>query len=376
MRDLHGISESDLLAAATASALRRYPVGSAAWNYENGLMLYSLLENSVCLQGHAFDAEVKRRLDTTLEADGSIRTYRMEDFNLDQINMGKVAFVLWEETGDPRYENTVNLLVRQLALQPRTPSGSFWHKKIYPDQVWLDGLYMFGPFLAAYARRVGREDLLEDTIAQVKRVRDTMRDGRTGLYYHGRDESKRMAWADPATGCSPEFWGRAQGWLAMALVDMLEIIPEKNAAAASLRAMLSDLAASLIRCQQPSGLWCQLPAKPGLKGNYFEASASCMIAYVLLKGARKGWLSGDACLAAGKKAIRGIENCLVAADERDEIHLSGICKVAGLGGKPYRDGSADYYIREPVVSDDFKGMGPFLLAMGEASRISAPPPCS
>jgi len=383
MPDVLCMSDSDLLTAATRSALRRYPDGTARWNYENGLMLYSLLRNSEELQRHDFDAEVVRRLDAVLEADGTIKTYRLEDFNLDQINMGKVALALWEKTGDRRYGHAVDLLVRQLALQPRTPSGSFWHKKVYPDQVWLDGLYMFGPFLAGYANTARDQTMRDDVVSQLTRARDTMRDGKTGLYYHGRDESKdeakRMAWANPDTGCSPEFWARAIAWLAMALTDTLELLPAPDgeiggttSATAAVVAMFQDLAEALIRCQQPSGLWYQLPAKPRLTGNYAEASASCMIAYALLKGCRMGWLPRDGYKEAGRKAVAGIRERFVTADERGDIHLSGICKVAGLGGTPYRDGSAAYYLGEPIVSDDFKGFGPFLLALGESVKTAAP----
>jgi len=379
MPDVLCMSDSDLLAAATSSALRRYPAETARWNYENGLMLYSLLRNSGEVQNHVLDAEVARRLDGTLDEDGAIKNYRIEDFNLDQINMGKVALTLWENTGDRRYGNAVGLLVRQLALQPRTPSGSFWHKKMYPDQVWLDGLYMFGPFIAEYANATRDQAMRDDVATQLLRARDTMCDRATGLYYHGRDESGHMAWANPDTGCSPEFWARGIAWLAMALTDSLELLPGSSDAdgamagtAPALVAMLRDLAGALIRCQQPSGLWCQLPTKPELAGNYAEASASCMIAYALLKGCRMGWLPRDACLQAGRKALAGIKERFVTADERGDIHLSGICKVAGLGGTPYRDGSAAYYLGEPIVSDDFKGFGPFLLALGESIKTAAP----
>lgn len=361
-----------MLETAVKSAFLHYPTDSVRWNYENGLMLHSLLEVSGAHFGHAWDGEVRRRLDAALEPDGAIKGYRVSEYNVDQINMGRVALDFLRFGEDPRYRRVVDTLLSQLEGQPRTPSGSFWHKKIYPDQVWLDGLYMFGPFMAGCAVRSGKRGLLDDLSAQIGRVRATMRDEGTGLYYHGRDESRKMPWADPATGCSPHIWGRAVGWLAMALLDILDMLreaPEGGAYAESIAGMLRDLAEAIVRCQQPSGLWYQVMDRPDEEGNYPEASASCMNAYFLMKASREGHLPGNGFRAAGARAIRSVWDRLVETDEYGDIHLGGICKVAGLGGTPYRDGSFEYYIGEPIARDDFKGFGPFVLALGELAAF-------
>lgn len=366
-----------ILAAAVAVALEDCSLGSIKWNYETGLLLYALSVVSERFFCGLFGASVRERLDELILNDGTIRGYSIDEYNLDQINAGKVVFRVWKATGADAYLKAIRMLAEQLDNQPRTPSGSYWHKKIYPNQVWLDGLYMFGPFQARYAVECNRPELIDDLCSQFLAVRGTMRHEGTGLYYHAKDESGVSLWAYPKTGCSPHVWARAAGWLSMALVDSLDWIPGAHVQRSELEAMLADLLDAIIRAQQASGLWLQVMDCPSEPGNYEETSASAIFVYSLFKSARKGYWRNQAQAATWKRAahaaLRGIVARKVSWECHEgripRLHLGGICEVAGLGGTPYRDGSFEYYIREPIVADDFKGMGPFILALGEELEL-------
>lgn len=366
MMDEPDNSAREMLGYTIDSIVNGYPVHSAAWNYENGLILHAIHEASTRHLGHRYDEEVKERIDALVDEDGSIRGYKRDEYNLDQINAGNTVFDLWEERGGKKYEKALHLLESQLESQPRTNSGSFWHKKIYPYQVWLDGLYMFGPFYARYGRAFSRGDIFDDLCSQILHVKSAMRDGASGLYFHGWDESGNQKWANPLTRCSPHFWGRAVGWLSMALVDILDWLPAEHSCRGAVISVAQDLAKAVVRVQDASGLWFQILDAPERAGNYLEASASSMFAYFLFKAIRMGYVRKGDFGPAAAQALNGICDRFLSRDEGGAIHLSGICKVAGLGGTPYRDGSFQYYVGEPVVSDDFKGSGPFILALCEA----------
>jgi unsaturated rhamnogalacturonyl hydrolase len=367
-----------ILASAAAAALADCTPARVKWNYETGVLLHALGESSERVFGGLLDGLVRERLDALILPDGVIRGYSADEFNLDQINPGKELFYLWKATGRESYEKAIRALAGQLSLQPRTPSGSYWHKKIYPDQVWLDGLYMFGPFQARCGVEFGRPELFDDVCGQFLTVQASMKHGATGLYYHAKDEGGLSKWADPLTGCSPHVWGRGVGWLSMALVDTLDWIPPSHSQRALLVDMLAELLDAVARAQRASGLWPQVMDMPFGSGNYEETSASAMFAYALYKGARKEYsrTGGQAAAwaRAARLALEGILELKTSWECRDgaipRLHLGGICKVAGLGGNPYRDGSFEYYIREPVISDDFKGTGPFMLALSEAILFS------
>jgi len=383
-------SRLSLLEKAVAAAMYDCRPDTVRWNYENGLVLLAVRRASTAHFGGAWNEAVKARVEALVARDGSISGYRPDEYNIDQINFGKLLLELWKETGAPSYRAAIQALLGQLELHPRTSTGSFWHKKIYPNQVWLDGLYMGGPFLAACGLAFGAPALVNDVCAQLLEARDRMRIPESGLYRHAWDSSGAMPWADPATGLSPHVWGRALGWLSMALVDILEILPPSFVRRGEIGSMFSELAASVIGAQDAGGLWWQVMDKPAEPGNYLETSASAMFAYSLLKGERLGLLglvsaggagtgtTSDACSGtaldaggfarAGMRALDALIRERVSFDPDGRFHLVGICKVAGLGGKPYRDGSYAYYLSEPVVADDYKGSGPFIMALVEACR--------
>ncbi len=343
------------------SILANYPPARWQWHYEHGLLMKAVA--AVAASGeNRFQGADKAWVDHFITQNGEIRTYRFEEFNLDQINPGRLLFPLYRCTGAERYAAALKLLRSQLLNQPRTASGGFWHKQIYPNQVWLDGLYMAGPFYAEYAITFDEPAIFDDLTSQLILVDRLLRDPHTGLLYHARDESKTQKWANPESGCSPHFWGRALGWYLMALVDTLDFLPSGHPNHPALVEILSRLAQALTRFQDPaSGLWYQVVDAPERPGNYRETSVSAMLVYGFGKGAHRGWLSQDYLAAAGR-AYRGLLENMIRIDVNGALTLEGTCSVAGLGGHPYRDGSYEYYVKEPVAANDFKGVGPFILA--------------
>ena len=342
--------------------LARQPITGPRWAYEWGLVLAAILEVGRATGDPRYFAYVKANVDRFVMPDGQIRTYRPEDYNLDHINPGKVLFPLHAASDDPRYATALHHLREQLRGHPRNSEGGYWHKRIYPDQMWLDGIYMAGPFLAEYAATFDALDLLTDVVHQIRLVAEHTRDPRSGLLAHAWDTSRVQAWADPETGCSPHFWGRAMGWFAMALVDILDWLPESQPGRAEVVDTLARAVDAVLTCQDAaSGLWFQILDQGEREGNYLEASASCMFVYALAKGVRQGVLPAAYGEAAHCAFARILEH-FVTEDAQGQLDLHGICSVAGLGGDPYRDGSFAYYVSEPVVANDYKGIGPFILA--------------
>jgi unsaturated rhamnogalacturonyl hydrolase len=300
---------------------------------------------------------------------GEIDQYRLSEYNIDNINCGKVLFDLEALTGEPRYRHALVTIRSQLTSHPRTRSGGFWHKGIYPHQMWLDGLYMAAPFYAQYAALHGPSSDFSDVVHQFTLIESKARDKRTGLLYHGWDESCGMKWADAATGCSPHFWGRAVGWFAMALVDTLDWIPEGHPGHQSLLGILRRLAEAIVAFQDPAGLWWQVLDRPQQPGNYRESSASAMVVYSLAKAVRKGWVNSSYASFARRGWAELVRTKIVLGDSGWEVRDA--CSVAGLGGNPYRDGSFQYYVSEPQRVNDAKALGPAVLAAWEISALDA-----
>src|SRR5256885_3903422 len=263
----------------------------AKWTYDHGLVLKGIEGVWRATSDVRYFNYIKQSMDQYVNADGTIKTYKLDDYNLDNVLNGRVLLLLYKVTGQAKYSKAAALLREQLKTQPRTSEGGFWHKKIYPSQMWLDGLYMGEPFYAEYAATFHEDAAFDDIARQFILMERHSRDRSTGLLYHGWDESKKQRWADPQTGHSPNFWGRAMGWYAMALVDTLDHFPEHHPQRPALLAILKRLATAVERYQDPkSGLWYQVLDKGGAKGNYLEASASCMFVYALGKAARQGYL--------------------------------------------------------------------------------------
>jgi rhamnogalacturonyl hydrolase YesR len=351
--------------------LERRPDGlGETWEYDNGLILRGCEQLSLKTRDERYLAYVKKSLDRLILPDGSIKGYKLEDYNIDNINSGKLLFGLLARAKDAgereRYGKALALLRSQLKTQPRTSDGGFWHKKIYPSQMWLDGLYMAAPFMAQYGVTFNEPALQDEAVKQLLLMERHARDPKTGLLYHGWDESKQQRWANPSTGLSPEFWGRSLGWYAMALVDTLEQLPEKHPKRAEVVAVVERLATALVAVQDSErGVWWQVLDKPGAPRNYREASATAMFTYALSKATRKGWLDSAKFEPSAKRAFAGMLSEFASTDRQGNVELRGVCKVAGLGGNPYRDGSYAYYVSTDIASNDPKGLGAFILASVE-----------
>jgi unsaturated rhamnogalacturonyl hydrolase len=344
------------------SVLTRYPLEQAEWHYEHSLMVKAIAAVGASTGEERYSDFARAWVDWFVAPDGGIRTYRVDEFNLDQINPGKLLFQRYAQTGEQRYRKALELLRNQLQNQPRNTSNGFWHKKIYPHQMWLDGIYMAGPFYAEYALTFDEPAAFDDLTHQIILIEQRTRDPQTGLLYHAWDESKAQKWANPDTGCSPHFWGRAMGWYVMALVDVLDSLPAGHKNHAALVDIFQRLAAALIRFQDAaSGLWYQVVDAAGRPGNYRESSVSAMLAYGFAKGVRKGLLGSEYLLSA-QRAYRGLLENHIKVDSQGLLTLENTCGACGLGGNPYRDGSYKYYTTEKIVTNDFKGVAPFVLA--------------
>ena len=336
------------------------------WNYIDGCMLGALDALTEITGDEMYYAFAERVMDHFVREDGSILTFEPEKRQLDDYNEGRVLFAAYARSGKEKYKKAAELLHRTLMEQPRTGEGSFWHKKIYPNQVWLDGLYMAQPFEAQYRLTFGDGDV-SDVVRQVRTAVTHMKDPETGLYRHGYDASRKAFWADPVTGLSRCVWLRALGWFTMALADLAEILPA-GAEQEEIRGILRDLAERESRYADPeTGLYWQVADQGGREGNYLESSGSSMIACGMLKGARLGVL-GEEYREKGKKTFTALMDRLVWHDGTPE--LGGICLVAGLGpeNNRRRDGSYEYYLSEPVVANDAKGVAPFVLCYTEMLR--------
>ena len=298
--------------------------------------------------------------DTLINNEGEIHLYKVETYNIDYINSGKVLFEVYRQTGEDKYKLAMERLVNQMKHHPRTHEGVFWHKLIYPHQIWLDGLYMGSPFLAEYAVTFNQPQLIDDVINQFIVCARHTYDQATGLYYHAWDESKNQQWANKMTGQSPNFWGRSIGWWFMALVDVLDFIPADHTQRPELINMIQGLADTLPRYQDKTGLWYQVLDQGDREGNYLEASVSSMFMYAYAKAANKGYIS-QTYRSVAEKAYEGLMRELIVENGDGTLTLTKCCSVGGLGGNPYRDGSFEYYISEKIRDNDAKATGPFIM---------------
>lgn len=337
------------------------------WDYVHGLNMIAFEELYAKTGDQPYIDYVKGYADATIGKDGKIPSYKFDNFNIDMIIAGHHLFDLYAKTKDGRYLTALKTLRLQLEKQPRTSEGGFWHKKIYPNQMWLDGLYMGAPFYARYSKTFENGDQLDDVALQFELIQKHLLDQKTGLLYHGWDESRKMAWSDPETGTSPNFWSRSLGWYAMALVDVLDYFPENHPKRPELISYLNKLSSALVKYQDKSGLWYQVTDQGNRDGNYLEASGSAMFAYAFAKGANKGYLPKEFKTVANK-AFDGLVNELVKVSPEGYVTLTNVCAVAGLGGNPFRDGSFEYYVNEKKKDNDPKGTGPFILAALQLDR--------
>lgn len=346
--------------------------GRLKWNYTTGLELKAFLDVYERHGGEDIFAYAEKWYDDIISEDGSILTYRKSNYSTDHICPGKALFYLYDKTGKQKYRAAIDTLRSQLDTHPRTPEGGFWHKRIYPYQMWLDGLFMAQPFYAEYTARYEvpekRDSCFRDILHNFLLVADHTYDPATKLYRHAWDASGEMFWCDPLTGQSAHAWGRALGWYCMAIVDVLPFIPEGTEGRDQLIYLLRGIFEILPEFADPrTGMWYQVLDRPGEEGNYVEATCSAMFAYTLLKGTRLGYLPAD-LVPYARSTYASLVKTFVGRDNDGFVMLDRCCAVAGLGGKDMRRGDYEYYINEKICSNDPKGIGPLIWAALEMER--------
>ncbi len=315
-----------------------------------------------------YSAYMKDYIDYFIQDDASVIDYKLMEYNIDRINPAKNILTLYKRTGDSLYRKALGQFVKQMESHPRTNAGGYWHKKIYPWQMWLDGIYMASPFLAQYAKEFNKPEWFDVVAHQILLIYDKTLDDSTGLLYHAWDESKSQRWCNPETGQSRYPWSRAMGWYTMAIVDVLDYLPMDHPKRNEIIDVLKNTCSALLKVRDPeTGLWYQVLNQVGREGNYIEGSGSSMFAYVFAKGTKMGYLDAS-YLEVANQSFDSIVKELITEDENGVITMHNICGGCGLGGNPYRDGSYEYYINEKRVLNDSKGVAPFILAAIELDK--------
>jgi len=337
------------------------------WGYHQGLMGKAMLDMWKYTGNEDYFRYVESYGDTIITDGGDIKTYEVEKYNIDLINAGKILFTLYEETGDEKYKKAIDILRDQIRHHPRTSEGGLWHKKRYPHQMWLDGMYMGAPFLAQYAKEFDEPELFDDAVNQIDLMSKHTYNPEKGLFYHGWDESSDQIWADKETGTSPNFWGRSLGWFGMALVDIMDYLPENHKGRDVVVENIQKLAAGITKYQdEKSGVWYQVLDQGDREGNYLESSASSMLVYFLYKGVREGYLE-ESYLETANKGYEGLKDTFIKKEENGALNITQCCIVAGLSAD--RDGSFEYYVNEPIRGNDPKAIAPFIWASMEHEKL-------
>lgn len=365
------MAESEIARNPSPTTLDGIPAGKVKWNYTTGLELLAIMDAGAAYDRADFIRYAEHYYDTIVRPGGEVLTYRKSKYNLDHVCPGRPLFELYDRTGEARWKSVIDTLYAQLREHPRNADGGFWHKQVYPHQMWLDGLYMAQPFYAEYARRYLSGDeydrAVADIVNQFVRVCAHTRDSVTGLYRHAYDDSREMFWCDKTTGQSAHAWGRAMGWYAMALVETLQYLGVNDSTRPMVE-ILNHIYEVLPRYADPAtGMWYQVLDQPGRAGNYLESTASAMFIYAQLKGVRLGYLPAEQGAEARRLYERFVDR-FVRENPDGTISITDCCAVAGLGGKQMRSGTFEYYISEPVIENDCKGVGPFIWASMEYDR--------
>ena len=341
------------------------------WDYTQGLVAQAILATYQVTSDTSLLRYVDEFADFFVNEDGTIKTYVLDSYSLDRVNGGKFLFDYYELTKKDKYLKAVKLLRSQLDTHPRMSNGVFWHKKVYPEQVWLDGLYMADPFYARCINKLKEDKKLYDDVALQFILTDSLTlDTVTGLNYHAYNDDRKQPWADKTTGHSPNFWGRAIGWYMMAMVDVLDYMPKRHPARKQIIKNFNRLTDALLAVRDPATkMWYQVPNIPDSTGNYTESSCTAMFIYAIAKGARMKYYNNNEWYAhQARTSFEGLISNATIKNPDGTITISKACGVAGLGGTPYRSGTFDYYITEPIRNDDPKVVGPFILAALELAK--------
>lgn len=373
-RDLRAhVSDLEGVDAFVNRFLEDYVPYKTYWNYEDGCVLKGCADLYRATGDAACREYVLNYMQNYVLPDGTIPNFETGKYNIDSINCGKTLFFALDETGDGRYRAAADFHAKRLETHPRCSCGNYWHKEIYPEQIWLDGLYMAQPFRVEYDMRFGGKQQAADVVMQFKNVRRYLYNPEKGLYYHACDVAKAQPWANPDTGCSPNFWLRSMGWYLMALADCLELMDKQLYEHwRALRDLFVEAVAGIKRWRDDeTGLFYQVIDRADVPDNYLETSGSAMVIYALLKGVRLGVLDGEKYAALARAGFESLTARKLRRDGDGKWHLQDICLVAGLGPGEKRDGSVAYYLSEPRVDDDAKGVGPWMMALAEYRRQEA-----
>jgi unsaturated rhamnogalacturonyl hydrolase len=337
------------------------------WDYKMSLVLTAFEKLYQKTNYKKYFNYIKEYADEMIDSSGNIKKYDVKEYNIDYVNPGKLLFNLYDITKDDRYQKVIQQLRTQLETQPRTASGGFWHKQIYPNQMWIDGLYMAEPFYTQYTVTYESGKALDDVAKQFELVQNHLVDKKTGLVYQAWDESKQIGWANPETGTSPTIWGRGIGWYMMALVETLDYYPKTNPNYKVLVGYLNQISKNVLKYKSEAGLWYQVTDKPEMKDNFLESSSSAMIIYSLAKGADKGYLTSNYKKIA-QKSFDAFVKEFVKKGENGEVIISNVSSNVGLGGKPFRDGTNEYYIKSKTRDNSSPALTAFLLSAIELKK--------
>ena len=386
----------------TYSEMKRVPKSylldfskSPKWSYVMGIELEGMLDTYLTYGGDDILKYCQEYTDTMINEKGDIRGYDILDYNLDNIRTGHFVTRMYNLNPEKKNLLAINTMMKQLQNQPRTIADKvFWHKAIYAYQVWLDGIFMGLPFrcltAATQLKPKDANKIYDDAVNQLKVTYERTFDPQTGLNRHAYDETRDAFWSDQETGLSQHCWGRAQGWYSMALIEVLDALPEDYSRRGEVLDLLQKDLDAIIKWQdQETGTWYQVMDAPDREGNYRESTCTSMFAYVLLKAYNKGYLSTK-YRDAGIKAYQGIVKNFIRVNADKTISLTQCCEVAGLGPaatpqvmaamkkinpkgsvkeNKRRDGSYAYYLSEPIRDNDAKGVGPFIWASLEIEKL-------
>ena len=332
------------------------PVGR--FHYHQGVFLSGVLATWKLTGDDRYIEYVKQYVDSCIRPDGNITGFNPGQ--LDDLQPGVLLFPLYDRTHDEHYRIAMDTIAYYMNHHPRTPEGGYWHKAWYRNQMWLDGLYMAGPFMTEYAVRFHHPEMIDQVLFQDRMMREKTRDERTGLWRHAWDYEHRQPWSDPVTGKSPEFWGRSIGWVPVALLTECELLPADDPRRTSLASMAVELLQAVLNYQdKATGMWYQVVDKGDQPDNWLESSCTCLYAAALCMAVRLGFMA-PAALEPARHACQGIVERL--GEDENGLLIGNVCVGTSVGDYAY-------YCARPTSTNDLHGAGAFLLMCTEAAKV-------
>ena len=328
------------------------------FHYHQGVFLSGMYKCYRILGDEKYFDYIKAWVDSVIADDGCIKDADMGQF--DDMQPGVLLYPLYKRTRDEKYKKALDYLMEAIDSYPTTPEGGYFHKAWYPEEMWLDGLYMEGPLRAEYGAEFGKPEYFDEVIYQAELMKKHTFDPRTGLLYHAWSYDKKAEWADKVTGCSPEFWGRSIGWVPVALLDELDFIPAEHEGAKILRQIVADLLKALIKFQSPDGRWYQIVNRTDDEKNWLENSCTSLYTAAICKAVRKGILDKE-YLVYARKGFEGVTASL--KEDGDDLIVGDVCVGTGVG-------DYEHYLNRPTSENDLHGVGAFLLMCAEYAKIS------